>query len=252
MDDDSSRIKNFAEVVQIDPNLAAKVLKIVNSAYFGFSGRIDTITRALNLLGLGQLHNLVLGVSAVNSFSGISSDLIDMRMFWLRNLYCGVLSRLFAQACKFRESEKLYVIGLLHEVGHLILFKGFPEQSTEAILRADREQRPLFQVEWEIIGLDYGQVGQQLMQAWKLPDDFQEITACHTEPETAQNNPLEASIVHIAHIFSETGNSASDPEQLVDRVDPFAWKTTGLNYDDISPLFGEGIKQSAELIKLIL
>ena len=252
MDDETSRIKNFAEVVQIDPNLAAKVLKIVNSAYFGFSGRIDTISRALNLMGLGQLHNLVLSVSAVNSFSGISSELIDMRVFWLRNLYCGVLSRLFAQACKVQESEKLYVIGLLHEVGHLILYKGFPEQSSESISRAEQEQRPLFQLERELIGLDYGQVGQQLMAAWKLPDDFQEITACHIEPETARNYPLEASIVHIAHIFSETGNSSSDPEQLVETVDPFAWETTGLSYDDISPLFGEGIKQSAELIKLIL
>ena len=252
MDDKNSRIKNFAEVVQIDPNLAAKVLKIVNSAYYGFSGKIESISRALNLMGLGQLHNLVLGVSAMNSFSGMSSDLIDMRMFWLRNLYCGVLSRLLAQACKLRDSEKLYVIGLLHEIGHLILFEAFPDESTEAISKAEQQQRPLFQIERELIGLDYAQVGQQLMQAWKLPDDFQEITACHTEPETAQHYALEASIVHIAHIFSETANSASDPQHRVEKVDPFAWETTGLRYEDIAPLLGEGIRQSAELTKLVL
>ena len=67
----------------------------------------------------------------------------------------------------------MYVIGLLHEIGHLILFEAFPEQSTEALSRAEQQQQPLFQIEREIIGVHYGHVGQQLMQAWKLPNDFQ-------------------------------------------------------------------------------
>ena len=250
--DDKSRLEEFAEVVRTDPNLVAGVLRIVNSAYFGFAGKIGTISRALNFIGLWQLHNLVLGVSAVKSFSGISNDIIDMPTFWMRSVHCGVLSRLFAEACKLRESEKLFVVGLLHEIGHLILYKVLPEESSEVISVAQQEQRPLFQVETEHFGFHYGLVGKQLMQAWGLPDDFLVITECHPEPAKAPNCALEASIVHIADIFSQTGNSAADPEQLIEMVDPRAWEASGLSYEKIEPLFGEAMQQSAELIKVIL
>ncbi len=250
--DDKSRLEEFAEVVRTDPNLVAGVLRIVNSAYFGFAGKIGTISRALNFIGIWQLHNLVLGVSAVKSFSGISNNIIDMPTFWLRSVHCGVLSQLFAKACKLRESEKLFVVGLLHEIGHLILYKVLPEESSEVISVAQQDQRPLFQVETEHFGFHYGLVGKQLMQAWGLPDDFLEITECHPEPATAPNCALEASIVHIADIFSQSGNSAVDPEQLIEMVDPRAWEATGLSYEQIEPLFGEAMQQSAELIKVIL
>jgi len=250
--DDKSRLEDFAEVVRTDPNLVAGVLRIVNSAYFGFAGKIGTISRALNFIGIWQLHNLVLGVSAVKSFSGISNNIIDMPTFWLRSVHCGVLSRLFAEACKLRESEKLFVVGLLHEIGHLILYKILPHESSKVISVAQQQQRPLFQVETEHFGFHYGLVGKQLMQAWGLPDDFLEITECHPEPATAPNCAVEASIVHIADIFSQTGNSAADPEQLIEMIDPSAWEATGLSYAQIEPLFGEAMQQSAELIKVIL
>jgi len=250
--DDKSRLEDFAEVVRTDPNLVDGVLRIVNSAYFGFAGKIGTISRALNFIGIWQLHNLVLGVSAVKSFSGISNNIIDMPTFWLRSVHCGVLSRLFAEACKLRESEKLFVVGLLHEIGHLILYKILPHESSKVISVAQQQQRPLFQVETEHFGFHYGLVGKQLMQAWGLPDDFLEITECHPEPATAPNCAVEASIVHIADIFSQTGNSAADPEQLIEMIDPSAWEATGLSYAQIEPLFGEAMQQSAELIKVIL
>lgn len=249
---DNSRLEDFADVVRTDPNLVAGVLRIVNSAYFGFAGKIGTISRALNFIGIWQLHNLVLGVSAVKSFSGISNDIIDMPTFWLRSVHCGVLSQLFAQACKLKESEKLFVVGLLHEIGHLILYKVLPDESSEVISVAEQQQRPLFLVEREHFGFHYGLVGMRLMQAWGLPDDFLEITECHPEPATAPKCTLEASIVHIADVFSQSGNSAVDPEQLVEMIDPRAWDATGLSYEQVEPLFGEAMQQSAELIKVIL
>ena len=252
MHDDGSRLSDFADVVQTDSNLVAGVLRIVNSAYFGFSGKIGTITRGLNFIGIGQLHNLVLSVSAIKSFSGISNNIVDMPTFWLRSVHCGILSKLFAEACNLRQSEQLFIIGLLHEIGHLILFSALPNESSEVLETASTQQRPLYQVEQEFFGFHYGQLGKRLMQEWSLPEDIQEIAEYHPHPSTAPEFQLEACIVHIADIFSQTGNSEADPEQLIERVDPFAWQTTGLTYEDIEPLFGEAMKQSAELIKVIL
>ncbi len=252
MNDDRSRLSDFAEVVQTDPNLVAGVLRIVNSAYFGFSGKIKTIVRALNFIGIGQLHSLVLSVSAIKSFSGISNEVVDMPTFWLRSVHCGVLSRLFAEACNIRQSEQLFVIGLLHEIGHLILFSALPNESSDVMAMAAEQQRPLYRVEQEFFGFHYGQLGRRLMQEWSLPDDFQEITQYHPDPSNAPDFQLESSIVHMADMFSQSGNSASDPEELVERINPFAWEATGLTYEEIAPLFGEAMKQSAELIKVIL
>jgi len=120
MDDKSSDIDDFAQVIIVDPNLSTRVLKMVNSAYFGFPEPVDSITRAINMIGIQQLHNMVLGVAAIASLD-LPNDILPLKPFWHNSLYTGVLSQQMAGRLQRPRSDRMFMAGLLHEVGHLVL-----------------------------------------------------------------------------------------------------------------------------------
>ncbi len=251
VDDPSADLEDFSNVVITDPNLSSSVLRVVNSAFFGFGGQIDTISRALNFFGIGQLHDLVLSISAVNSFSDISNEFIDMTEFWRRSVFCGVLTRILGSECNIRGSERLFVIGLLHEVGQLILFSELPDQSKKALVQSEGEAQLLCEAQREIIGFDYAQVGAELMQLWNLPNNFQEITACHTEPNSADQCVIESCLLHIAHAYGIALALEEESENYLQRIDPFTWKSTGLDAEKINALLPEAQTQAQEVFELI-
>lgn len=201
MDDAHSDLEDFSKIVITDPNLTACMLKIVNSAYFGFTGHIASIHQALNVLGIGQLHDWVLSISAVGSLS-MPNDIIEMAHFWRCSIYCGVLSKLLGEHQQLKEPGSLFVIGLLREIGHLVFFFKFLQQSRQVLLEAEQTVRSMMMIEREIFSLHYGEAGQQLMKFWHLPVKFQFITAFHPEPATAQEHQVETAIVHIAHHYA--------------------------------------------------
>lgn len=247
MNDDGARLDDFANIVRIDPNLTASVLRLVNSAYFGFAGQIDTISRALNFIGIRQLHDLVLGVSAMQSFANIPNEIIDMSLFWKRSIYCGVLAGLLARECNAVESEKLFIVGLLHEIGHLVLFTKLPEQSRAALVRSQLETCNIFEIEREIFGFDYAEVGQELLKAWNLPAEFQEITAQHVEPCAGTDYFIESSIVHIAHNISWADRSEISAQTLSDNVTPAILQAICFDSTDLLPLLSQAEQKSMEL-----
>ncbi len=198
MDDPKSSINDFAIVVNTDPGLLALVLKIVNSAFYGFAGQIKNIKRAVNLIGIGQLHDLVLSLSAVDALE-LSNDIEELSIFWQRNIYCGVLARLIAENLHLREAGSLFTVGMLHEIGRLILFMKYPKESSIAVMQAEKEMLSLTEVEKNTFGIDYSKLGQALMEEWNLPIKFQYITEHHTTPEKATEYILETSILHVAH-----------------------------------------------------
>jgi HD-like signal output (HDOD) protein len=248
MEDKNSDLDDFAKVVGTDPNLSVSVLKIVNSAYFGFTGQIDNIPRALNLLGIGALHDLVLSISAVGSLS-MPNEIMEMSRFWRRSIYCGVLSRLIAEDKKLKESGNLFVIGLLHEIGHLLFFYKFPLQYTIALTESVQTNRMLFQTELEMFGAHYGLVGQLLMKKWNLPKKFQVITEFHPEPAKAHEYLVETAIVHIAHNYAIAKESGDDPQFT---IDPQAWQLLDSSPEIMNEILDKTDLMSSELEQLIV
>ena len=142
MYDKTSCLNDFAAVVNTDPGLTASVLKIVNSAFYGFPRQIEDIGRALNLIGIGQLNSLAVSLLSVKSLK-LSNDIEPLTTFWRRSIYCGVLSRLMARNLNLKNEESLFVVGLLHEIGRLILFHEYPKESRKAAAQAQAENRSL-------------------------------------------------------------------------------------------------------------
>ena len=155
MADANVPLRRVGEVIAADPGLTARLLRIANSAYFGFTARIETASRAVTILGTQQVHDLLLATSLANAFSDTDSDVLDMHAFWHDSVRCALAARLIAARCNVLDSERLFVEGLLHDIGHLVMFDKLPALTHEAMVQARHEGTPLHEVERELLGFDY-------------------------------------------------------------------------------------------------
>ncbi|MEW7974419.1 MAG: HDOD domain-containing protein [Candidatus Thiodiazotropha endolucinida] len=199
-------ITEIADAVSTDPALTTRVLKLVNSPYFGLAGRIETVIRAVSMLGAQQIHDLALTTCVANAFSGIDPTHLDMRSFWRSSAFSGLAAQQLAKRRGVLDSERLFVAGLLSDIGHLILYQSVPQEIIRADNLAREQQLPLVEVERELLGLDYARVGAVLMRQWQLPDSLIETTEFHPEPLRSRKFSLETSIVHIAVLLSRSWN----------------------------------------------
>ena len=218
---------NVALAISQDPALTARLLRQVNSPFYGFSESIDTVFRAVTMMGISQVHDLALTTSVTQVFDGMNNDIMDMPDFWENSIFCAITSRNLARACESMKVESLFVAGLLHDIGHLIMYQAIPDYCQQAIIRARDHARPLYQVEREMFGFDYARVGCELMRLWKLPVSFREITEFQLEPELALEFPFETHLLHIAVTLSEMKNTSMDAPSF----DRQSMQATGLSVE---------------------
>ena len=253
VDDPDARMADLASVIGADPGLTARLLRLANSAFFGMTARVDTVSKAVNLLGMQQVHDLVLATSITRTFAHVSSKVMDMPRFWRQSVHCGILARELAGACNMLDGERLFAAGLLHDVGHLLMYQGVPELAQAARLQAEQQGMPLFRVERSLLGFDYAQVGAALMHAWKLPRGLEEAIEFHPEPARAQSFLREVCVVHIAAQLAAHGFPDGRPAGADEAaIDPVVWASTGLNPTDLAPLQEQAKRQLAQVAGLIM
>lgn len=186
-----------AEVISKDPNLAARLLKIVNSAFYGFPKPVDTISRAVAIVGSDQLSILSLGASVFALFRDIPPELMNMRWFWEHSLACGIAARAIASYKNLPHIEQLFISGLLHDLGKLIIYKNRPEQAKSVLTQARRDDLLQVETEQDLLGFDHAQLGMALTRKWRLPLNLEQAIGSHHHP--LQYPPsLDAAVVFLA------------------------------------------------------
>jgi HD-like signal output (HDOD) protein len=224
---------DIGDVVGKDTALTTRLLKLVNSAYFSLPKKIDTISRAVNMIGMRELRNLTLAASAAEVFSRIPANLVDMAAFWQHSVYCGLIGRNLAGRCNVLHSERLFTAGLLHDVGRLLMLMKMPDQIGTAESMRQQSQDDVCTIERGLIGFDHAQVGHALLAHWNMPDSLCESVLYHHNPESAAEARLEAAIVHIADQVTHCAQESKDP-QGSPFYDPYgALLDSDLNADDI-------------------
>jgi HD-like signal output (HDOD) protein len=196
-------VQQVADAISYDPALTTRVLRLVNSPYFGLANRIDNIPRAVSLLGTQQIHDLALATAVAHSFKGVDPKLHDLGAFWSGSVFCGLVSQQLAKVCNVAHAERLFVAGLLRDLGHLILYQTIPQETLQAEQLSLQQMRPLVELEREILGLDYARVGATLMRQWSLPEILVETTEYHPEPLRSQKDPIATAVVHIAAAMAD-------------------------------------------------
>ena len=231
LDDPNTGASEIAAVIGKDPALTIRVLRVANSAFYGFSSKVDSLQRAVTVIGPEQVRDLVLASAMAHKFEGIPNNLMSMEVFWRHSLYCGLAARMLAEQVVPEHAETVFIGGLLHDIGRLLVFNRLPEESHRAfLLTIDRGGATPPQVaEREVMGFDHAQVGGALAECWHLPSLLTECIRHHHEPGAAQRHPVEAAVVHIANTVAHMAELDSRDLDDAPPIDPVAWARTGLD-----------------------
>ncbi len=202
--DDNSSAEQLARVMKRDPALTARVLRMVNSPFYGRSRQISSMTEAVVTIGMRQITALALSTSVYQMTDNWQSGLDRVR-FWRHSLEVAIASQMIAEKAGYRNTEEVFAGGLLHDIGLLILEKSFPEQFAEVWNQAEREGH-LPDLENSLWGTDHAHVGQFLLEQWHLPESICTAVGRHHltfGPEGRTPELLPSMIVNLAHLVSK-------------------------------------------------
>jgi HD-like signal output (HDOD) protein len=241
----------IGRVISEDAGLSARLLRIVNSAFYGFPSRVETITRAVTIVGTQQLRALALATSVMNMFKGIPHHLVNMESFWKHSVACGLAARSLASYRREPNPELFFSAGILHDIGRLILYIKVPDLAKKTLERAKAEEMLLFEMERDVIGFDHGAMGRALVQCWKLPPSLEEVVAFHNSPANATRYPVETAIVHIADIIAHVMMLGTTGERFVPPLYNVAWELLGLQEGVLAPVIDQVAHQFEETVELM-
>lgn len=193
---------NLNRAISLDPVLTAKVLKLINSAYFGFDDEITSIVRAIVILGFNTIKNLALSTSVLSSFLNMKVPGFDIEKFWDHLLGVAVISKLIAKHIGYKkDAESFFIHGLLHDIGKLIFLKFYRELFIEAINIAEINNSNLLFIEEELIGINHAKAGSILAIRWKLGKDIIKTINYHHELLENKQENIRSNVVMLANIL---------------------------------------------------
>ncbi|MEA4857265.1 MAG: HDOD domain-containing protein [Solidesulfovibrio sp.] len=247
LDSPVSSAAQVADVIGKDTSLTAKLLKLVNSPFYGLPHRVDSISRAVMVLGSQEVSTLALGISAMNAFKDIPPELINMRTFWEHSMAVGVYARLLGAAVAQNGSERLFVAGVLHDIGRLVIFKKLPHAAVEAIYYAKANMTPLCLAETEVLGFSHPLIGGLLLKAWKFPEALVATVSCHHTPSACPGD-VEAAILHLADIMAVALGHTPPASVMVPPLEPAAWDVLRLDPARLGELAEQGQSQIDDIV----
>ena len=222
----------LAKVVAMDTALSARLLKLVNSPFYGMAFKVDTISRAVLMVGTRQLVMLAMGATLVTSFRGIPVTLVNMRSFWAHSISCGAASRLFAKHSRQSEPESFFVAGLLHDIARLLIFTQLPNHSLYILTEAKRRNESVHDLELETLGFTHEELGGLLLRSWNCPSDLVRRVERHHDPVTEESGSEDA-VLPAANMLSQALGYGTSGETCIPPLSPVAWEKLGISTADL-------------------
>ncbi|MBG0791862.1 MAG: HDOD domain-containing protein [Desulfovibrionaceae bacterium] len=248
LEDESASADRIAKVVSTDMSLSAKLIKLVNSPLYGFPQAIDSISRAVALVGGKELSTLALGISTINYFKDIPPELIDMKSFWRHSITCGIFAKILAGTQHGLSPERFFIAGLLHDVGRLILFKKLPYASSEAMLFARENSIPLAEAELSVMDFIHTDISVPLLRSWKFPRGLADMINFHHNPMEFPN-PLDPAVIHVADALANAVEISQGGMYVMPALDEEAWNLLGI---DAESFIEDAVREYAEQIDVIM
>ena len=239
VDDPDTTAMDLARVIFADPAMTARVLKLINSAFWGMNRQIDSLSRAVSLLGMLQVHDMVLSTSVVETFDRMRPDRMDVARFWRGSVFRGLAATALARKGKLVDLGRVFTEGLMSDLGHMVLYTKLPVLALQASDQTRDRPCELAPTEMALIGCDYAQVGAALTDLWQLPPCFGSAIRHQNDPEQAGSFALEAALLHIAGLLFELPAGARERAEQLARITPFAWRTIGLAADCVPEILAE-------------
>ncbi len=235
VEDPDSTVSDIAKAVGQDPSFTVRLLRVANSPFYGFSATIDTVPKAVAIIGTSQIRSLALATSVASSFDGLPNALVSMQHFWRHSLYCALVARGLARQVSKCDPDAVFTAALLHDIGELVIFNRLTLQAKEALqlVLDSADELPIYQAERQIMGFDHAQVGGELARQWKLPQMLEECIEFHHDIRSELRFSREVAVVHIANILALMAEVQTLDLGDVSPIDPLAWEIIGLNADEV-------------------
>lgn len=252
-------VRQLSEVISKDQSLATQILKIVNSAYYGFPRQISTIEHALVILGFNEIRNIAFAISILKVFPESStSRYFDREKFWQHSIGSSIAARMLARALRYRVSGKAFIAGLIHDIGKIVLDQYAHSLFVEVIKRVQLEDISIYEAEQKVLKISHAEIGGWLVKRWNLPVEIEEAIKFHHRPEKATINPQLTATVHLSDILTRMSSIGSGGDEKIPFVDPAAWKNLKPLRPDLDEtyleyflsLFKEEMKKSKALFDI--
>ncbi len=236
-EDGQSSAVEISRLVSTDTALAARLLKLANSPLYGFSSKVGTLSRAITLVGVKEMNNLALATTAAGMFHGVGGSQIDIHQFWRHSVTTGLMMAVMAEKLKKGSSEELFLLGLLHNLGLLVILEQETYFAGAASEVADPNQL-LWEREREVLGYTFAEVGAALMKAWGMPRSLVEPLRWQHQPLKAKSFQLPALFLHIALNWVGSHASGEAIEGYMVNIEQEVIGLSGFCKEDIEVIFG--------------
>jgi HD-like signal output (HDOD) protein len=227
----SSTADEIARLISLDPALTARILRLANSSFYSFPAQIDTVSRAVTIVGTNEIYNLALATAAVSTFRGVRSDIINMPNFWKHSVYSGLVAKNLLNQNGVRNSEYLFVAGLLHNIGLLVLVEQYPQK----VNKIDRLSHDLasWEREKQVLGFTFADCSYQLLADWNLPlNIIRPVLHQHTPDSTEESYQMSSACVHIG---DRAAHSIIYPSgfDYKNSINPRAWDLIQIDQENL-------------------
>ena len=219
----------LARIIDMDPAMAAKILRLANSAFYGFRQKIGTTAQAVTLLGFATLKNALLSAAVFDLFQLSISTGFDMGGLWQHSIATATAAKLTAKRVRYPHAEKAYTAGLLHDVGKIIIARYLPTSLATVVRAVNDEQLAMYDAEQRILGLPHPGFGAWVLARWDMPAPLIEAVEFHHHPTKAPHSFDLAGIVYIANILTHRAGIGCGGDSLIREMDPLVPQYYGLN-----------------------
>ena len=248
---------SLAEIVSNDPSLAARVLRLANSAYYGLSRKIDTLDRAITVLGFTTIKNLALTISIFKVFKENGHESFNIESLWQHCLGCAVASKSIVSNSNPGLSEQAFLSGIIHDIGKIAIAQAFPDKMAEIMQAIKNSETPQSDIEKDILGFTHQQIGSLLSEKWNFPHSYCKAIRLHHTPYSIEpsidinkNESILISSVYVGNQIAKAMSfgASTDPKSI--KIDRETWDRLDIERDKISG-FREQIKEDYEIIKKV-
>jgi len=231
--DPSSSMTDIAKLISIDPSLSARLLKIANSSFYSFSSQIDSLDRAINIIGTADIYNLALATSTPSAFDSLNNnEHIDIKSYWRHSVMTGLIARGLAQTEKIRHPESLFLAGLFHNLGQLVVLEQMPEIFLKVEEKKSEGAAP-WEIEKEVLDYTYADISCELLKCWKMPESIISIVSAQNNPSLS-NDARVASYIHIATRAASQLEFGDKTEfDFNQAIDSSVWQVTNIDEESL-------------------
>ncbi|MEE9606039.1 MAG: HDOD domain-containing protein [Candidatus Scalindua sp.] len=235
-----SSAQDLAKVFERDPALAANILKIANSSFYGFTRKISSMTHAIVCLGLDTVKSIALTSSTQEMLNNkIPAYDLEKGMLLQHSITCATCARIIAQRIGYKDCEEAYTAGLLLDIGKVILSRFAEDQFNQIIEKTKDNKTPFNIAEQEVLGFDHPRIGGRIIKKWNLPPILIEAVQYHHQPDKAEINKTLTYIVHFADAISDMLGIGLGSDGLMYVFEENTLDVLGLSKEDMESIMSE-------------